>query len=351
MRLSASLAGILLACAVASAAVAGEMKPKVKLSTTLGDIVLELDAGKAPVTVDNFIKYVQAGHYNGLIFHRVIANFMIQGGGYTEEMDERKEGLRKPIKNEWENGLTNEIGTIAMARTQAPDSATAQFFINVADNDRLDQPISGGAGYCVFGKVVEGMDVVEKIRDTEVTTNPKLPMGPVVPTTPVVIKSATVLGDFDASKLGDLIKQRDAARAAEWREKWPDDVKAFVAAQEKELGTEATLTPSGLAYFVLKEGSGETPKPTSRVLTHYTGTLVDGTKFDSSFDHPGAKPYPVNMRGGVIKGWLEALATMKTGEKRKIILPPKLAYGRRGSPPKIGPNAYLVFDVEIVEIK
>ena len=136
----------------------------VKLHTNHGVITLELDAEKAPVTVANFLAYVEAGHYDNTVFHRVIDGFMIQGGGFEPGMNQKPTG--EQIKNEADNGLKNDRGTIAMARTQAPHSATAQFFINVADNDFLNHrsPDLQGWGYCVFGKVSEGMDVVDAIR-------------------------------------------------------------------------------------------------------------------------------------------------------------------------------------------
>lgn len=162
---------------------------RVKIETSMGDIVLELDGEKAPITVDNFLQYADSGFFKDTIFHRVMSTFMIQGGGYNVELAEKKEGLRPPIKNEWTNGLKNDRGTIAMARTPAPDSATAQFFINVVDNPALSEGKSGGAGYCVFGKVVEGMEVVDKIKDVETKVDPRLPMGKVVPVEPVMIKS------------------------------------------------------------------------------------------------------------------------------------------------------------------
>ncbi|MBS0510716.1 MAG: peptidyl-prolyl cis-trans isomerase [Proteobacteria bacterium] len=136
----------------------------VKLHTNHGVITLELDAEKAPVTVENFLGYVKAGHYDNTVFHRVIDGFMIQGGGFEPGMKQKPTG--EQIKNEADNGLKNDRGTIAMARTQAPHSATAQFFINVADNDFLNfrSPDLQGWGYCVFGRVTEGMDVVDSIR-------------------------------------------------------------------------------------------------------------------------------------------------------------------------------------------
>jgi cyclophilin family peptidyl-prolyl cis-trans isomerase len=135
--------------------------PVVVMETSKGIIKIELFADKAPITVKNFLAYVDDKHYDGTIFHRVIDNFMIQGGGYTPGMVERK--TRPPIKNESDNGLSNKRGTIAMARTTDPDSATAQFFINVVDNPNLDRRGSN-AGYCVFGRVIDGMEVVDKIR-------------------------------------------------------------------------------------------------------------------------------------------------------------------------------------------
>jgi cyclophilin family peptidyl-prolyl cis-trans isomerase len=159
--------------------------PKVTLKTTMGDIVLELDPEKAPLTVDNFLKYVKKGQYNGTIFHRVIDSFMIQGGGFDKNMKEKPTGAA--IQNEAKNGLKNEIYSVAMARLPTPHSATAQFFINVNNNENLDYPGRDGWGYCVFGKVIKGMDVVDKIKmvptaDTGMHQN--------VPVTPIIIESA-----------------------------------------------------------------------------------------------------------------------------------------------------------------
>jgi peptidyl-prolyl cis-trans isomerase B (cyclophilin B) len=133
----------------------------IKLTTTLGVIILELDAEKAPKTVENFTQYVQDGHFDGTIFHRIIPGFMAQGGGFAEDMTQKE--VRAPIDNEAANGLKNKRGTVAMARTNDPHSATAQFFINLVDNDFLDfrSPSGNGWGYCVFGAVVEGIEVVD----------------------------------------------------------------------------------------------------------------------------------------------------------------------------------------------
>jgi peptidyl-prolyl cis-trans isomerase B (cyclophilin B) len=166
-------------------------KPMVLLSTSMGDIKVELYPDKAAITVKNFLDYVNAGYYDGTIFHRVISNFVIQGGGLTADMQEKREGQKPPIKNESDNGLKNDAGTIAMARTNVPDSATSQFFINVKDNEFLngakDKP-----GYAVFGKVVAGMDVVKKIEQVKTTSKAG---NQYVPVDPVTIKSAKVVSE------------------------------------------------------------------------------------------------------------------------------------------------------------
>ena len=142
----------------------------VKLITNFGDITLELNPEKAPITVANFLQYVESGFYDGVIFHRVIDGFMVQGGGFDANM--KQKATKDEIKNEADNGLANNKYTVAMARTSIPDSASSQFFINVGDNDFLNHtaPTSSGWGYCVFGKVVEGMDVVDKIRAVKTTS-------------------------------------------------------------------------------------------------------------------------------------------------------------------------------------
>lgn len=176
----------------ASSSLAADPLPRVKLTTSQGDIVVALDSAAAPKTVENFLAYVKAGHYDGTIFHRVIAGFMIQGGGFDADM--RRKTTRPPIANEADNGLSNKTGTIAMARTPDPHSASTQFFINVKDNDFLDHrgKTPQGWGYCVFGKVVSGMKVVKAIE--HVPTSARSGMRD-VPETQVVIKQATVVAD------------------------------------------------------------------------------------------------------------------------------------------------------------
>ena len=178
--------------APAAAPAAAAAPAKVRLNTNMGQIVIELNAAKAPKTVENFLQYVKDKHYDGTIFHRVIPTFMIQGGGFTADMAQKP--TRAPVQNEADNGLANVRGSVAMARTMDPHSAAAQFFINVVDNPNLNHVSKENGytwGYAVFGKVVSGMEVVDAIKG--VSTGPKAPLPSDVPTSPVVINSAEIL--------------------------------------------------------------------------------------------------------------------------------------------------------------
>ncbi|WP_345776903.1 peptidylprolyl isomerase [Dokdonella sp.] len=162
---------------------------KALIKTNLGDITVELYPDKAPKSVENFLGYVKSGFYDGTVFHRVIANFMIQGGGFTKDL--RQKPTKAPIPIESKNGLSNLRGTLSMARTMDPNSATAQFFINTVDNPRLDYVSDANPGYAVFGKVISGLDVVEKIK--AVPTGPQGPFRSDVPTTAVVIEKVSLV--------------------------------------------------------------------------------------------------------------------------------------------------------------
>ncbi|MDC8758324.1 peptidylprolyl isomerase [Janthinobacterium fluminis] len=185
-KFMALFAGLTLSGVVLAAGAA----PQVTLKTNLGVIVLELDQEKAPKSVENFLQYVKSGFYKGTIFHRVIDGFMVQGGGFNKNMLQKP--TNKPVQNEAKNGLQNLPYTIAMARTADPHSATSQFFINVGENTPLDYPGRDGFGYTVFGKVVKGMDVVDKIKSTPVADSG---MYQNVPVTPIVIESATLVAE------------------------------------------------------------------------------------------------------------------------------------------------------------
>lgn len=186
-----AMAAALTAVLLAAPADGQAAEPTVKLETSMGDIVVQLNSRKAPLSTANFLQYVKSGFYDGTIFHRVIKGFMIQGGGLTQDMKE-KSG-HAPIKNEASNGLRNQRYTIAMARTSDPDSATSQFFINTVNNRFLDaDKAQDGVGYAVFGEVIKGTDVARKIEAVPTTTHGNYQD---VPATPVVIKSATVLSE------------------------------------------------------------------------------------------------------------------------------------------------------------
>jgi peptidyl-prolyl cis-trans isomerase A (cyclophilin A) len=187
-KLMTMFAGVALSGAVLAAAPAAPATPQVEIKTTMGDIVVELDHDKAPKSVDNFLAYVKAGFYKGTIFHRVIDGFMIQGGGFDEKLKQKK--TNKPVPIESQNGLTNSKYSLAMARSGDPNSATSQFFINVEDNDALNYPGRDGFGYTVFGKVVKGQEVVDKIKGVLVDDKGSFQNIPVIP---VVVKSATIL--------------------------------------------------------------------------------------------------------------------------------------------------------------
>ena len=188
-KLFASLV-LVASCFASQAAIAG---PKVEFKTTMGNFVVELDDVKAPKTTANFLNYVKSGFYNGTIFHRVIDGFMIQGGGFTADLNQKP--TEAPVVSEAQNGLKNNVYTIAMARTSDPDSATSQFFINVKDNVALDYPNSMGNGYTVFGRVISGTQTIDAIRKVPTMVAPSPRMGRMadVPTKNVTIESATIL--------------------------------------------------------------------------------------------------------------------------------------------------------------
>ena len=198
MRLSRLLTTALLLCSAFLTSLAIAANPQVEFRTNVGSFVVELYADKAPATVDNFLRYVNDGFYKGTIFHRVIPGFVVQGGGFTKDFQQKP--TREPVKNEAANGLRNETATLAMARTSDPHSATAQFFINLKDNNSLDHraPTPRDYGYTVFGRVVKGMDVVQKIA--AIPTGAGGPLAAEVPQQTVIVEETKVLSPTETRK-------------------------------------------------------------------------------------------------------------------------------------------------------
>ena len=253
---------------------------------------------------------------------------MIQGGGFTKDLQEKP--TRAPVVNEADNGLKNELGTLAMARTGDPNSATAQFFINTKNNDDLNfrSKDAQGWGYCVFGKVISGLDVVKLIEGVATASQPPYDD---VPKTPVIMTKVTVVASGATS-----------AKTA------PANVRVSNGTVSK--GSDTITTASGLKYIVTQKGpvGGAKPAKGAKIKVHYTGRLTDGKVFDSSVQRGQPFEFAVGT-GSVIAGWDEALIDMTKGEKRTLIIPPKLGYGDRGAAGVIPPNATLIFDVELLD--
>ncbi|MEM8835212.1 MAG: peptidylprolyl isomerase [Planctomycetota bacterium] len=352
-RLRSALAALLLAAVPAATASAQDASAEgetaepqyVLFTTTLGEILLELDTENAPITVDNFLQYVDSGHYDNTIFHRVMANFMIQGGGFDADFNERP--TRDPIQNEWQNGLRNIRGTIAMARTTGPDTASSQFFINVRDNAVLDKarPQTGGAGYAVFGKVVAGLDTVDLIRLQPIGVR-----GPHrhAPTTDIVIQQATRVPNQEVEDAKTLVRstnQRVRERIAQAQIQQAIDLLGEKGVSPNEV----EQLPSGLLIADAVVGEGTKPiDNTATVKVDYYGWFVDGREFDSSHKRGVPASFQLNK---VVSGWTEGVGGMNVGGKRYLIVPPNLGYGSNGNPRAgIGPLDYLVFEVDLLAI-
>lgn len=305
-----------------------------EINTNKGVILLELYYQKVPMTVTNFVGLAEGKlgdsngepFYDGITFHRVIDNFMIQGGDPTGT-GSGGPGYRFP--DEIDPTLKHDKpGTLSMANA-GPNTNGSQFFITHVPTPWLD------GKHAVFGHVVEGQDVVDAIAQ-----------GDVMETVRIIRVGADAEAfevtqeKFD-SMIADQKKELDVAAS---------EKQAEVEAMVNKKWPNAKTTDSGLKYVVTAEGSGPTPTKGQTVVAHYTGKLLDGTKFDSSHDRGKPFEFAVGM-GKVIKGWDEAFLSMKKGEKRTLIIPYDLAYGERGFPPKIPPKATLVFDVELIDIK
>lgn len=305
-----------------------------EMETSKGTIVLSLEFEKTPITVANFVGLSEGKikstrgdsvkYYDGLTFHRVVPGFVIQGG------DPRGNGTGGPgyqFADEFHADLKHsDKGILSMANA-GPGTNGSQFFITLAPTPHLD------GRHSVFGKVIQGIEIVEKIEQGDVIKSVK------------IVRVGEKAENFKADQqaFDNLInKQKEEEMAAKKREQ---------EKQEQMLAEKfpnAQATASGLKFIVEKEGTGEKPKQGTKISVHYTGTLLNGMKFDSSRDRGEPLEFTVGT-GMVIQGWDEGLLDMKKGEKRTLIIPPHLGYGARGAAGVIPPNATLVFDVELVD--
>ncbi len=301
-----------------------------------GEIIVELFYKKVPLTVTNFVGLAEGTKasnkaegipfYDGLKFHRVIKNFMIQGGD-PDGTGSGGPGYR--FSDEFDPDLKHDGPGILSMANSGPDTNGSQFFITHRATPWLDNKHS------VFGKVVIGQDVLEKIKKDDVMKTVRiLRVGADAEKFKADQSSFEKLDKARKEKAVQSSKKNEDEQSEIIKKKWPD----------------AKKTPSGLMYVVTKEGEGPKPKKGQTVTAHYKGTLLDGRKFDSSIDRGVPFEFPVGMRR-VIRGWDEAFLDMKKGEKRVLIIPYNLAYGKRGHPPKIPPKATLVFYVELIDFK
>ncbi|MGB0715159.1 MAG: peptidylprolyl isomerase [Phycisphaerae bacterium] len=330
----------------------------VELDTNRGTILLELNPDLAPITVSNFMQYVKDGFYNGTVFHRVVPGELIQAGRFGKGMENRKEGLREPISSESNNGLANMRGTIAMAHQGLPNSATAEFFINVSDNaGRLDFTPGKHAGYTVFGRIIRGLKVVDSISDGEIGTHPKIGAGQVkcVPAKEVVINKASLRGTDAWALVEKLAEEKRALIEYKLRQnertetEWIND---YIKQTEEIYGLKFEDTDDGLSFMDLARGLGPEPFDGGSVQFAYTGKLLKGlTEFETNVNAPFLTYYELDR---LIPGLRMALLSMNVGGKRLAIIPPHLAFGEDGIPRgnnPIPPNATLVYEIELLDIK
>ena len=331
------------------------LHPRVKIETTMGEMVLELDAEAAPLTVINFVQYVEDKFYDRTIFHRVLPNRLIQGGAYQPSMEKKTEGLRNLIEDRSANGLKNLRGTVAMYRVPGrPNSTGGHFFINLADNGHLDLPRLDGRAYTVFGRVVEGLETGDRISQTPTSTHAKYAAGrsPVVPIEPVTMKSVKLLTPFDreqAQAVADAA-EREAREAVERAEKAAQEIlQSRIEAYEQEANDKFVTTDSGLRYIDLREGTGAPPIQDEKVSFHYRAFLIDGTEVDDTYVRGEPKLQVITK---LLPGIQEGLLSMREGGKRVLLVPPNLAFGSRGIPDgRVPPDSMIFYEIELLGIE
>jgi peptidyl-prolyl cis-trans isomerase A (cyclophilin A) len=322
---------------------APSLRPQVVMETSLGEILIELDAEKAPLTVMNFLEYAESGWYNDTIFHRVVKGRMIHGGGYTDDLKLKAEGLRDPVKYEGNNGLNHARGTIGgFRRFDNLDSAQSQFFINTADNANLDR-LKDGTSYVVFGRVLDGMETVDKIENVAVGTHPKLADGlsPYVPQNGVKIRSVKIKKRLDRTQAESIAALHAEAAA--------DPVGFRTRHFENECKSKAVQTRTGLKFIECKPGTGAFPMGPDTVTIYVVGTLTDGTEFENSKNR-GPGPMSVKVEES-IRGLREGLQKMREGARFIFVVPSDLGFGAEGVPGKVPPEATLFFDVTLEAVQ
>ena len=294
---------------------------KAEIETSKGQIVIGLEFEKTPMTVANFVALAEKGYYDGLKFHRVIADFMIQGG-CPDGTGRGGPGYQFP--DEFHPDLRHSGPGILSMANSGPGTNGSQFFITHKDTPWLDD------NHTVFGQVVSGQDIVDAIEQGDVMESVK------------IVRDGAAAESFNADEVFVEKQEYYKKAEAEKEEKQKSELAALI---EK-----GTTTPSGLTIITEKEGSGPRPQSGQTVSVHYAGYLTSGKKFDSSFDRGEPIQFPIGT-GRVIKGWDEGIMLLNVGTRAKLIIPPELAYGARGAGGVIPPNATLIFDVELLEVK
>lgn len=344
---------ILLAGCASSAEQGNGIQANVRFHTNMGDFVVQVDAEKAPQTTLNFTRYVHDGFYDDTLMHRVIKGGLIQGGGYTSQMEKKTEGQRPAIECESGNGLLNQRGTIAMSRLMGRSRSTqTQFYINLTDNTSLDEVQADGNAYGVFGKVIEGMDVIDRIAATPVGSHPGYAQGksPLSPKTSVVVHSARFEKGSGYESVRRYITDREAQRVRAEKEKADEQAALLVKRiAEIEARAEAKLitAPSGVRFVDIEVGEGATPEIYETVEVHYKASLVDGVIFDNTY----LREEPLRRQVGTfVRALQEALGTMNEGGIRILVVPPEVGFGAAGMPGTVPPNSTVVFEIEFLQI-